>query len=549
MVERWPKTSALAVYAVLGLLLFGLPVLDDPGGEVIAAEEIEPSAYQWFLAWWPDAIGDWRNPFVTDLIFPPDGRNLTWVTSVAGPSLVLAPVTLAFGPVVSFNVFSLAAPILAAWTGFLLCRHLTGAFWPSLAGGYLFGFSAYLISNMQGVPNLTTVALLPMFLYLVVRRVEGSMSTRRFVLFGAPAVAFQFLTSNELLAMAVVFGTAAWLLALWLLPERRDGLRETAVAVLLTGLASAVLLSPYLYYMFFEPALRPTHAIPENYSADLLSFVFPSGVNEIGDRAFRNLAATFGGEGGPFGGGGRAYLGVPLLVIVGWFAVERWRTRGARLLVLMVAVTAVASLGPKLHVAGIRTVSLPWRPFTELPLLEYAVPVTFSVFTTMGVAVVVALWLARRQTLLRWAVVALAAALLFPNLGSGRWQAEAPTPAFFEDERYERELSQHDRVFIVPFFGAGPRWHAQSGMAFELAGGYVGQVPRDYDRFYYSITPDDPHASAAPLRAFMRRKRVSVILVDERVAPRWGELLGTLGVRPVRMGGVLMYRLRPVPSS
>ena len=36
-------------------------------------------------------------------------------------------------------------PALAAWTAFLLCRYLTRPLWPSLVGGYLFGFSSYVL--------------------------------------------------------------------------------------------------------------------------------------------------------------------------------------------------------------------------------------------------------------------------------------------------------------------------------------------------------------------------------------------------------------------
>ena len=46
---------------------------------------------------------------------------------------------------------------------FLLCRRLTGGFWPSLVGGYLFGFSSYMLGRTEGGhPNLTAVAGIPL---------------------------------------------------------------------------------------------------------------------------------------------------------------------------------------------------------------------------------------------------------------------------------------------------------------------------------------------------------------------------------------------------
>ena len=53
----------------------------------------------------------------------------------AGLAVVLAPVTLLFGPVVAYNLAAVLLPALAAWTAFLLCQHVTGTFWPSVAGG------------------------------------------------------------------------------------------------------------------------------------------------------------------------------------------------------------------------------------------------------------------------------------------------------------------------------------------------------------------------------------------------------------------------------
>ena len=64
-----------------------------------------------------------------------------------GSPLLLAPVTLTAGPVAAYNVAAILMPALAATTAFLLCRHVTRSFWPSLAGGYLFGFSSYVLGH------------------------------------------------------------------------------------------------------------------------------------------------------------------------------------------------------------------------------------------------------------------------------------------------------------------------------------------------------------------------------------------------------------------
>ena len=64
----------------------------------IAADQLDSSAYMWFFAWWPDAIGDGFGAIHTEHVFVPEGYNLAWTTAMPGPSLLLAPLTLAAGP-------------------------------------------------------------------------------------------------------------------------------------------------------------------------------------------------------------------------------------------------------------------------------------------------------------------------------------------------------------------------------------------------------------------------------------------------------------------
>src|SRR2546423_4445732 len=126
--------AVLGGYVVLSLVFFGAPVLRAPGTVALGAGKYpdDPSLFMWMLAWWPHAVAHGLDPLVTRLLFAPDGFNLTWTTSIPGPSLAVAPITLLAGPVVSYNVLALLAPALSAFTAFLLCRHVTGRTWPAV---------------------------------------------------------------------------------------------------------------------------------------------------------------------------------------------------------------------------------------------------------------------------------------------------------------------------------------------------------------------------------------------------------------------------------
>jgi hypothetical protein len=125
------------------VLAFGLGILPDVSHRVVGGVSDDADVFLWMLRWWPYAIGHGQDPLLSHAIFAPTGVNLAWATSVPLPSLLAAPLTLSFGMVPSFDVLSLVAPALAAFGGYVLCRQIVAAFWPAVAGGLLFGFSAY----------------------------------------------------------------------------------------------------------------------------------------------------------------------------------------------------------------------------------------------------------------------------------------------------------------------------------------------------------------------------------------------------------------------
>src|SRR2546426_1097550 len=173
---RQPVTASI-VYLLSSLLLFGLPVLADPAHMYVGSHvDPDPKFFFWALSWWPHALAHGLNPLWTHAVWGPHGYNLAWATGAPGPSLLVSPLTLAAGPVVSYNLLALLACPLAAWSAFLLCRHVTGRFAPSLLGGYLFGFSTYMLGHVGIHVNLELVFPVPLAVYLVLRRLDGSIS-------------------------------------------------------------------------------------------------------------------------------------------------------------------------------------------------------------------------------------------------------------------------------------------------------------------------------------------------------------------------------------
>jgi len=172
----------------------------------------------WSLEWWPWAIMHGVNPLHTGLLWAPSGYSTTWITSVPALALLAAPVTLLAGPLVAYNLLMLAAPPGAAVACYLLCRELCERFWPALLGGFLFGFSPYVLAQTVSQHlNLVMVWPLPLLVLIAVRYCRGLMSSRRAIATSSALLLFLFGTSLELfatgigiggivLAVAVVFG-------------------------------------------------------------------------------------------------------------------------------------------------------------------------------------------------------------------------------------------------------------------------------------------------------------------------------------------------------
>jgi len=541
---RSPTALAFGLYLLLSAFFFGRQVLGHLGSSVIAPNDIDSSQYQWFLAWWPHAILHGLGPFITHKVYVPNGYNLTWTTSMAGPALVLAPLTLAFGATVSFNVFSLLAPTLTAWAAYLLCRHITGRNWPSLFGGFVFGFSGYMLTTTQGEPWLAFAALLPVFVLLVLKRLDGTLLARPFVGLMGICAAFQFVTSAEVLATAILLGAVILVVALILFGERRRALAGLLAPLALAGILAVVLLSPFLLAML-GPHPIPNQAIAfAKAPTDPISFWVPSPNQARGAwQAAQWARIGVGGAANSF-----AYLGLPVLLMIGAFAWTRRRERTAWLLITSFLVCVVAVMGVRLVIAGQDTgIALPWALIHKLPLLRYALPVRLGVFPALVAAVIAAIWLAAgRAGPLRVGAAMIAVAALVPSLSVPAWHSTADDPRLIATGRYRSYLRASDNVLTIPADGPNERWQERSGFAFNIVGGYLGAFPHSYTRFAaWNALLNGKRSADWPraLRSYLTAKHATVILIDKRLGPTWPALFTPLHLTPVDAGGMLIYRL------
>ncbi|MFM9125219.1 MAG: hypothetical protein ACKOSO_08770, partial [Actinomycetota bacterium] len=207
--RRLEPPLVLLGYVLASLVLIGRHVLRAPADAVVGSFGADQGFFAWSLVHWVEVLRLAQTPFLTDRIDAPVGFNLAWATTIPGPALLLAPVTALAGPLVSYNALALAAPALAAWTAYLLARHLTGDPVAAILGGWAFGFSSYLLGQTLNHVNLALVWALPLIVLVAVRLIKGSVRRPRGVLALAALVGLQYLTFTEVAATATLVGALA----------------------------------------------------------------------------------------------------------------------------------------------------------------------------------------------------------------------------------------------------------------------------------------------------------------------------------------------------
>jgi hypothetical protein len=470
---------ALLLYLTLSLAYFG--TVGDYGRMYLGVGP-DPIAYIWLLNWWPWAIVRGLNPFISYYIWYPHGFNMTWAGSVPAAALLMLPVTWLGNAVVSFNVLSLLAPALSGWIAFLLTRSLTRDTFASLIGGYLFGFSSYELGELLGHLNLDLTFVVPLLVLLVVQRIRGDISRPRFVTSFAVALLVQLGLATEILATACLFGAITWVifLAFAKLAERQR-LWAVGWEIILAGGIMTVLAAPFLFFVVKDFADVPSQIHPPEYfSIDPLNYLIPTELIRLGGTLCASMVARFD----LFAHGAYdAYIGLPLILILILQCRDIRQRPYLKPLLVSLLVMLVLSLGPRLRVAGVTTnFWLPWSLAVHCPLINQAMPLRFSMYVSLAVALTAGLWLsaARRgwDRALRITLAALACICLAPNPASIHW-TPLPLESYFEPQNVVASLGYDANVILLPYSDTGPSliWQWQSGLAFSQSGGYVGFTP------------------------------------------------------------------------
>jgi hypothetical protein len=524
--RRIAHAAALIIYGLLSLALV------DHGVSItrnLSGQGSDPYDSLWFLAWWPHALGAHLSAIRTNLLWYPLGISLPWLTAVPALSFIMAPLTVMCGPLVTYNVLIIAAPILSAWFAYLVCFQLTRRLAASLLGGFLFGFSTYEMAQDTSALNLSMIFCVPALLLVILRRLDGSLSRKWAVAWATLLLVVQFYICIEVFAMIFVFGGIAWAFAYLYDTVERSMLRRLVMDALIAGPFVSIAVLPFLI------AMAQTHAQihhpdlwPYYFTADVLNVVIPSDNNLFGGP-FRFLSQHF--SGGPQEQD--IYLGLPLVFLIWRFAREQGARPVGRLLMACFLVFLLCSFGPRLWIAGqYSAVALPWMLAVHLPLLGEALSTRFALFVSLTAAIIAALWIARAET--GWARLAVGCVCCITLLpGPHPWRP-LPYSAFFAPGRVQAVLGPNPHVLILPFAINGPSsyWQAENNFGFTQIGGYLGFPPAPMQK--YPAVPEmfgnQPQADFVPVfKQFCQAMHAQYVIIAPGANPVMVKDIATLG--------------------
>ncbi|MGH9071247.1 MAG: hypothetical protein ACRDX8_08830, partial [Acidimicrobiales bacterium] len=382
--------ASLALYVVLAVALFA-GAWSDPSS-VLVGVPADNVLTVWNLAWVAHALAGGHSLLYSYAVGYPGGVNLLSTTAVTLAGVVLSPLTLLAGPVVAYNVLATGALALSGWCAYLcLRRYASGRVGP-LIGGLIYGFSPALVAQSYGHVQITVAFIVPLLVILideaVVRRSGGWWRSSAVVGAGIGLLLVaQLLLSAEVLATEVMMGLVLLVVLGVLHPRQVRDCAGRAAAVGATAFGVFAVVGGWPLYVELAGKGHTTGGAIrglDTYVTDLANLIAPTAVQAIGPAG---VAQHF--PGGLVESNG--YLGIPLILVVGWALWRCRRVPAVPVAGLVGLVALVLSLGPRLVVGGhVTGAPLPWALLDRLPVLRDVLPSRLAVYVDLAAALILA---------------------------------------------------------------------------------------------------------------------------------------------------------------
>ncbi len=164
----------------------------------------DPFLFIWQNWWFKYSIFELnKNPFFNDYLWSPFVVNITQTTDSyfnIGLSFILAQF---FPQHIAYNIEVLLAFVLTAFFSFLLIKYLTNHTTASLVGGFLFGFSTFMLSRGVTHLNIMSAEFIPLAI-LFLLKLQKNKRLYYAILFSL-AIFLNFLASSTYFIFIITF--------------------------------------------------------------------------------------------------------------------------------------------------------------------------------------------------------------------------------------------------------------------------------------------------------------------------------------------------------
>jgi hypothetical protein len=494
---------------------------------------------EWFLGHAARALTHLQNPMYSHQLDAPWGVNMMAQTNVLGLGLPMTPVTLLFGPRVSFVtlvVLALAGTAFAWY--YVLSRYVVKARWAAFAGGAFCGFAPGMISESLGHLHMISQFLIPFVALQVLRLGREGRWWRHGLVLGLLLV-YQAMISEEMLFFTGL--SVGLFIVVYVIqrPPSLDTVKRFAGGAGTALAVAGVILALPLYKQFFGGQhYRGLPFSPSLIFVDLASYsAFPSNSFAGNVGTAQRLAHTTAEE--------TSFFGWPLVLVV--LALAVWLSWRKLVLARTAAITglifALLSLGYTVMVDGRATVPGPFRLISHLPLVDLVVAARLALVVIPFVGILLAIGLDQSVTLarpwLRYLVPAAVALACLPIVPLPVPTVSVPAVPHFITAGTWRGYVPGDRTLVpVPtpssFALDGMRWAAAARLDFAIPRGYFlgpGETPRSAPLYgavptWTSIILDQVATSGDPyiarpdddtyFRADLRLWKAGVLVLDTK---------------------------------
>jgi hypothetical protein len=372
-----------------------------------------------FLLTWPIALSFSTRFYVDDYDGLQNVWNLWWVrfsvlklhqlpwhtgwlhyplgTSLLGHSLnpfngfLSIPLRWFLSDVRTLNTIVTFCFVATGLTAFRLARHLTGKYWPSIFGGFVFTFSSYHFAHAQGHLQLISMEFIPLFMLCWLRLLERPTILRAV---GCAIVLGLVLLCDHYYFLYCVMGGA--IVLLWLAWPAWKNHRWRLLAAIATFCGTTLLtcgpLALALVVTNHRDPFQGAHEV-DLWSCDALAPFVPGGAWAFGPETkfyWKTLPGNYVED--------SVYLGWSVIGLLITGVIGRCRSRRTWMWLSIGLIFMVFSFGPKFRVWGTAMTGnvMPYEWLLKIapPLKLSGMPVRMMVMTSLSASMLAAVGMA-----------------------------------------------------------------------------------------------------------------------------------------------------------